>query len=151
MYEKKRFSKKGKGIRKEREILHNCNMSGGAAKRAKRSEKAPAADDVNPLFFGEQRLPNVASSGQSVVAPPLAQVGEKRSLEPDNVKFDYDIEKKKLEIREKNLALYKQEQQAKLDFDTKQAEIETKNKDAEAEAYTKKKRADWLYKSYYKS
>jgi hypothetical protein len=71
-------------------------MSGGAAKRARRGEKAPAADAVlNALIAGDgkalheamyllpQRLPNVASSGQSVLAPPLAQVGEKRSLEAD--------------------------------------------------------------------
>ena len=98
-----------------------------------------------------ERLPNVATikreAQAQAVAPPLAQVGEKRSLAPDYDNFDYDIEKKKLEIREKNLALYRQEQQAKLEFDTKQAEIETKCKDAEAELYTKKKRADWLYKA----
>ena len=105
-----------------------------------------------------ERLPNVASPNAvqtrkikreaqaQAVAPPLAQVGEKRSLQPDYDNFDYDIELKKLEIREKDLALYKKEQQAKLEFDTKQAEIETKNKDAEPELYTKKKRADWLYK-----
>ena len=105
-----------------------------------------------------ERLPNVASPNAvqtrkikreaqaQAVAPPLAQVGEKRSLQPDYDNFDYDIELKKLEIREKDLALYKKEQQAKLEFDTKQAEIETTSKDAEAELYTKKKRADWLYK-----
>lgn len=42
MYEKKKFSKKGKGTRKERETLHNCNMSGGAGKRARRGQKVEA-------------------------------------------------------------------------------------------------------------
>ena len=64
---------------------------GGVAKRAKRGEKAPAADPLlNGMFFGEheakyllpQHLPNVASYGQSVGAPSLVQVGQKRSLEP---------------------------------------------------------------------
>ena len=97
-----------------------------------------------------ERLPNVASPNavqtRKIKREAQAQVGEKRSLQPDYDNFDYDIELKKLEIREKDLALYKKEQQAKLEFDTKQAEIETKNKDAESELYTKKKRADWLYK-----
>ena len=69
-------------------------MSGGAGKRAKRGEKAQAAEDDSwkqellEIVCSQQqnllpqRLPNVASSGQSVVGPPLAQVGEKRSLEP---------------------------------------------------------------------
>jgi hypothetical protein len=90
----KKEKKKGAGN------LEQCNMSGGAGKRAKRGEKGPAAEAgqavLNAMIAGDgkalheamyllpQRLPNVASSGQSVLAPPLAQVGEKRSLQPDN-------------------------------------------------------------------
>ena len=119
-------------------------MSGCAA--SKLPERLPNV--ASPDAMQTRKIKREAQASQSVVAPPLAQVGQKRNLEPDYANFDYNIELKKLEIREKDLALYKKEQQAKLDFDTKQAEIETKNKDAEAEAYTKKKRADWLYKSY---
>ena len=72
MYENKNIEK-GKGIRKERETQYIRNMSGSAAKRAKRGE----------MYLLPQRLANVASSGQSVVAPPSAHVGENRSLEPD--------------------------------------------------------------------
>lgn len=39
---KKEISKKGKGKRNERETLHNCNMSGGAGKRARRGQKVEA-------------------------------------------------------------------------------------------------------------
>jgi hypothetical protein len=74
-------------------------MSGGAGKRVKREEKAQLSESgqavLNAMIAGDgkalheamyllpQRVPNVAASGQSVLAPPLAQVGEKRSLEPD--------------------------------------------------------------------
>lgn len=138
-------------------------MSGGAAKRAKRGEmtvrqeallNAMLGEDENAMniaMYGDEKdfhkIPNImkmVDDAKSVVAPPLAQVGEKRSLEPDNVNFDYDIEKKKLEIREKNLALYKQEQQAKLDFDIQQAKLETKRKMDDAHVYNEKKKSDQL-------
>ena len=134
MTEKKFFEKKGAGN------TNDCKMSGNPANLL--PERLPTD------AMQTRKIKRETQASQSVVAPPLAQVGQKRSLEPDYANFDYNIELQKLEIREKDLALYKKEQQAKLDFDTKQAEVETKKTDAEAEAYTKKKRADWLYKSY---
>lgn len=94
------------------------------------------------------KIPNIMKMvdvSRSVVARALAQVGEKRSLEPDSENFDYELEKKKLEIREKNLALYKQEQQAKHEFDKKQLEIETQRKLDEEEVYEKRKMTDSLW------
>jgi hypothetical protein len=94
---KKKKSRIEKGKNQAAGNQNTCSMSGGAAKRAKRGEKAPAADAVlNAMIAGDgkalheamyllpQRLPNVASSGHSVLAPPFAQVGEKHSLQPDN-------------------------------------------------------------------
>jgi hypothetical protein len=75
------------------------------------------------------------------VAPPLAKVGEKRSYEPDYVNFDYELEKKKIEIREKNLVLFKQEEQAKHDVAMKQVEVDKK----QDEIRHRKQYDDWLY------
>ena len=119
MAKKKKITEKAK--KKGVETQHIWNMSGGAGKRAKPVEKAPAADKAlhEGMHLLPQRLPNVAS------------VDEKRSLEPDYENFDYELEKQKLEIREKNLALYKQEQQAKLEV-VKQEQL-AKQKQADIE------------------
>ena len=89
-----------KGTIKEREKQHHCNMSGGAAKRAKRPEltkrqeallNAMLGDDENAFMIaanGDEKdfhkIPNIMKMvdvSRSVVARALAQVGEKRSLE----------------------------------------------------------------------
>ena len=125
-WREKKITEKAK--KKGVETQHICNMSGGAGKRAKRGEKAPAAGDDKALHEGihllPQRLPNVAS------------VGEKRSLEPDYENFDYELEKKKLEIREKHLALYKQEQQAKLEVAKQEQLAKQKQADIEHQRVT---------------
>ena len=105
-------------------------MSGGAAKRAKRGEKDQLSESgqavLNAMIAGDgnalhkamypamyplpqneamdllpQRIPNVAASGQSVVAPPLAQVGEKRRYEPNYVQDEIKDEIHQMKAREK--------------------------------------------------
>jgi hypothetical protein len=69
-------------------------MSGGAAKRAKRGEKAQLCESgqavLNAMIAGDANV--LHEAGQSVVAPPLAQVGEKRSYEPDYLKDEISRE-----------------------------------------------------------
>jgi hypothetical protein len=100
-----------RGRRKERDTQHNCRMSGGAAKRAKSPEltlrqeallNAMLGSDENALsiaMYGDvkdfHKIPNImkmVDDAKSVVAPPLAQVGEKRSYEPDYLKDEISRE-----------------------------------------------------------
>jgi len=150
MCEKKVFFPELKGQRRrQQETQHICNMSGGAAKRAKPVEKTVQGEAVlneqiagdgkalhEAMYLLPQGLRNVASSGQSVVDPPLAQVGEKRSLEPDYKNFDYELEKQKLQIREKNIALDRQEQLAKLEVAKAKLDVAQKEADIEHQKVT---------------